>query len=454
MPKLRSLMQTLMLALVLAGMIVRPVAAQSINVLRDAETEAFFRDISKQMIVAAQLDPKSVQILLVGDPSVNAFACCGQNVFIHSGLIQITDNVDQLQGVIAHELGHVAGGHNVRSGEGTGPATSISILSLLAAGAAFALGAGSAGMAILGMGQAVAQADYLSFTRDQESRADQAGASYLLAAHLSGEGSISFFEKLANQEYRLAIPQDNSYGRTHPISSERIAALENVYKTSPYWNTPPDPVLNARFLRIKGKLIGFVEDPKRTLQVYPANNQTEEARYARAFAWQRSAYPDAALNEVDKLLGVHPNDPYYLELKGQILLEAGRNRDAITVLRKAVANAPDEPLIATLLGHALISTEAPGDFAEAKPLLKAAIARDKDNPFAWYQLGVIYDREGDSPRAALATAERFNMEGNPKGAAANARVAMAGLPRGSADWIRAQDIAMVSADDIANKKHH
>ena len=422
--------------------------------LRDAETEAFFRDISKQMIIAAQLDPKSVQILLVGDPSINAFTCCGQNVFIHSGLIQVTDNVDQLQGVIAHELGHVAGGHEVRSGEGTGPATNISVLSLIAAGAAMALGAAGPAMAILGMGTAVAQADFLSFTRDQESRADQAGAVYLQAAHLSGAGSIEFFNKLANQEYRLAIPQDNSYGRTHPISSERIAALENVYKASPYWNTPPDPVLNARFLRIKGKLIGFIEDPKRTLQIYPASSQTDEARYARAFAWQRSAYPDAALGEVGKLLAAHPNDPYYLELKGQILLEAGRIPDAIVALRKAVANAPDEPLIATLLGHALISTDAPADFAEAKPLLKAAIARDKDNPFAWYQLGVIYDREGDTPRAALATAERFNMEGNPKGAAANARVAMAGLPRGSADWIRAQDIAMVSADDIATKKHH
>lgn len=449
---LRTLLQTLVLASLLAGLIVRPVAAQSINVLRDAETETFLRDISRPMVVAAQLDPKSVQFLLVGDPNINAFVCCGQNVFIHSGLIQVTDNVDQLQGVIAHELGHVAGGHNVRSGEGTGPATNISILSLLAAGAALALGAGSAGMAILGMGTALAQADYLSFTRDQESRADQAGASYLLAAQLSGQGSIQFFEKLANQEYRLAIPQQNSYGRTHPLSSERIAALENVYRVSPYWNTPPDPVLNARFLRIKGKLIGFVEDPKRTLQIYPPSNQSEEARYARAFAWQRSAYPDAAIGEVDKLLAVHPNDPYYLELKGQILLEAGRSKEATVVLRKAVANSPGEPLIATLLGHALISTEAPADFAEAKPLLKAAIARDKDNPFAWYQLGVIYDREGDTPRAALATAERLNMENNPKGAAANARLAMAGLPRGSADWIRAQDIAMVSADQIANKK--
>ncbi|WP_243445860.1 M48 family metalloprotease [Polymorphobacter arshaanensis] len=433
-------------------LLVQPVLAQSINVLRDAETEAFFRDISKPMIVAANLDPKSVQLILVGDPSINAFVCCGQNVFIHSGLIQVTDNVNQLQGVIAHELGHIAGGHNIRSSEGTGPATSISILSLIAAGAAMALGAGEAGMAILGMGQSVAQSTYLSFNRDQESRADQAGAEYLLAAQLSGQGSLDFFGKLANQEYRLAIPQTNSYNRTHPLSSERIAALADVYAKSPYFHKGPDPAFQARFLRIKGKLIGFIEDPVRTLAMFPASDQSVQARYARAYAWQRSAYPDAALGEINKLLATAPKDPYFLELKGQILLESGRNAEAITVLRAAVANAPNEPLIATLLGHALISTEMPADMAEAKPLLKAAIARDKDNPFAWYQLGVIYDREGDTPRAALASAERYSMEGNRKGASANARVALAGLPRGSADWIRAQDIALASACEGNKKK--
>lgn len=446
------LAQRLLAASAAALLLVQPASAQSINVLRDAETEAFLRDISKPMVVAAKLDPKSVQFILVGDPSINAFVCCGQNVFVHSGLIQVTDNVNQLQGVIAHELGHVAGGHNVRSSEGSGPATSISILSLIAAGAAMAMGAGEAGMAILGMGQSVAQSTYLSFNRDQESRADQAGAEYLLAAQLSGQGSLDFFGKLANQEYRLAIPQNNSYNRTHPLSGERIAALQDVYVKSPYWRKPPDPAQQARFLRIKGKLIGFIDEPKRVLAIFPPSDQSVPAHYARAFAWQRSAYPDAALGEVDKLLEVAPKDPFFLELKGQILLESGRNREAIVALRQAVANAPDEPLIATLLGHALISTEMPADLAEAKPLLKAAIARDKDNPFAWYQLGVIYDREGDMPRAALAAAERFSMEGDRRGASANARIALAGLPRGSADWIRAQDIALASACEGNKKK--
>ncbi len=427
-------------------------AVNAQSILRDAETEAFFRQISHDLIINADLDPKSVQLILVGDPSINAFVTGGQNVFIHSGLIIAADNVNELQGVIAHELGHIAGGQNVRFNEGAGPATSISLLSLVGAAAAIALGAGEAGLALLGLGQSVAQGKFLSFSRDQESRADQAGASFMGKSGLSGKGSISFFQKLQGQEYRLAIPQNNEYARTHPLSSTRIANLEAVYRADPAWDKPIDPALQARFLRIKGKLIGFVAEPASVMRTFPETDQSVAAHYARAYAWHRSAYADAATGETDKLLKTAPNDPYFLELKGQILLESGRIDDAIPVLRRAVANDPDEPLIMTLLGHALISTETRADFAEAEPLLRRAIARDRENPFAWYQLGVIYDRKGDAPRAALAAAERYSLEGNAKGAAANARLALNGLPKGSIDWIRADDISLVAGDELGKKK--
>ena len=428
-----------------------PAAAQS--VLRDAETEALFKDVARPLIIAAGLTPASVQIVLVGDPAINAFVAGGQNIFIFSGLIENADNVNQLQGVIAHELGHIAGGHNVRFGEGANPANHISILSLVAAVALVAVGAGDAGMAALGLGQATAQSAYLSFSRDQESRADQAGATYLARAGESGRGSLEFFNKLLGQEYRLALKQDNAYNRTHPLDGERIANLGSVYKASPAWNSPSDPKLETRFQRVKAKLVGFIEEPARTFQVYPEGVKTDAARYAHAYALHKSAYPDAAVGEADALLAMAPKDPYYLELKGQILLESGKAAEALPALRAAVAAAPREPLIATLLGHALISTDSPAAFAEAKPLLRTAVVRDRENPDAWYQLGVIYDREGDTARAALATAERFDLENDPKRAAMNARIALKGLPPGTADWLRADDIAQVAQNDLVKKKH-
>jgi predicted Zn-dependent protease len=185
---------------------------------------------------------------------------------------------------------------------------------------------------------------------------------------------------------------------------------------------------------------------------YPETDQSVPAHYARAYAYHLGAYPDKALNEADALLKTAPEDPFFLELKGQILLESGRPKDAIPVLREAVKEAPDQPMISVMLGHALIASEDDKNFAEAKQVLKAAVNRDNDNPFAWLQLGMIYDREGDMARAALATAERNNLQGNPKLALASARTAMKGIPANTPDYLRAQDIAMVSEAELKKDK--
>jgi predicted Zn-dependent protease len=428
----------------------RPAAAQSI--LRDAETEALFKDMSAPIIAAAGLRPQDVEIVLINDGSINAFVAGGQIVYIHSGLIAAADNANEVQGVIAHELGHITGGHVIRIHEGIKVATGIMLLSLVLGAAAMAAGAGEAGAGIMAAGQQAAMGKFLAFSRTQESSADAAGAGYLAKAGISGKGSIGFFKKLQNQEFRYAIPQEDAYARTHPLNGERIAVLEATYKAAPGWNVPTEPALEARFQRVKAKLSGFVEDPRRTLVLYPEHKKTVPARYARAYAWHKSAYPEKALAEVESLLSDHPGDPYFLELKGQILLESGRPAEALDSLRKAVAAAPEQPLIAALLGHALISTERPGHFDEAKTVLRSAIGRDNSNPFAWYQLGIVYDREGDPGRAALATAERYNLQGEPRLALASAELALKSIPTGTSDWLRAQDIAMVSRTEVEKKK--
>jgi predicted Zn-dependent protease len=448
----RFLARLLMLLVLSFALTARPAMAQEI--LRDAESEALLRDMARPMIEAAGLSPASVQIILLHDKSINAFVAGGQIVYLHSGLIAAADNVNEVQGVVAHELGHIAGGHVLRIQEGAKVATGIMLLSLLLGAAAMAAGAGDAGAGILAAGQQAAMGKFLAFSRVQESSADQAGASFLAKSGTSGKGLISFFKKLQNQEFRLAIPQEDAYQRTHPLTGERIQILEQVVHSSPAWDTPTDPALEARFQRVKAKLVGYVEDPIRTLQIYPERDHSVPARYARAYAWHKKSYPDRALAEVDSLLGDQPHDPYFLELKGQILLESGRPREALASLREAVDRAPDQPLIASLLGHALISTEDPGNFEEAKRVLRAAIGRDNTNPFAWYQLGIVYDREGDPGRAALATAERYNLQDQPRLALANAEHALLSLPTGTPDWLRAQDIALVSRTAVEKESRH
>ncbi|WP_294045739.1 M48 family metalloprotease [Sphingomonas sp.] len=436
-------------ALILAW--AQPALAQSI--LRDAETEALFRDMSRPMILAAGLSPRNVQVVLINDDSINAFVVGGQTVYVHSGLIQAADTANQVQGVIAHELGHIADGHVVLADAGYRPAMGISLLSLVLGIAAMAAGAGDAGAGILAAGQQAAMGKALAFTRVQEATADATGAKFLREAGISGKGMIEFFKKLANEEYRYGLQNIDPYAQTHPLSNERVNTLNADLRASPAWNKPLDPELEERFKRVKAKLEGYVAPYARTLVDYPESDQSIYGHYARAYAWHKAGYPDKADAETRALIRARPDDPYFLEIRGQILLEAGHPAEAIAPLKEASELTRYDPLIVTTYGHALIATEDKANYAEAERVLKIAVNKDDDNPFAWYQLGTVYELRGNNAGAMLATAERASLTGDTRTAVSSARAAMAQLPANSPDWVRAQDIVMTGQNELDDKKH-
>ena len=443
----------LMVALALTFAAFQPVAAADEgSVLRDSETELLFKQMSKPLVEAAGLDPNSVQVVLLKDDEINAFVERGQTVYLQSGLIEAADNVDQVQGVVAHEIGHIVAGDAIRADSGMKHATGISLMSIVLAAAAIAAGAGDAGMGIMMAGQRAALGDMLAFTRAQEATADASAARFMAKAGVNGKGLLDFFGKLQSQEYRLAVYSTDSFDRSHPLSTERIQALEQKLRADPAWGKPSDPALEARFQRVKAKLIGFV-NPGKAVKKYPESDQSIPAHYARAYAYHLSGYPQKAEAEANALLAKDPHDPFFLELKGQVLLEGGKPQEAIAPLREAVERSGNMPLIAAMLGHALVSTEDSKNFTEAKQVLKTAVNRDNEDPFAWYQLGIIYDREGDTARAALATAERSNLQGRPRMALNSAETAMKGIPPGTPDYLRAQDIAMVSRAELKKNKN-
>ncbi|WP_428969677.1 M48 family metalloprotease [Sphingomonas sp. Xoc002] len=428
----------------------QPAAAQSI--LRDAETESLFADMSAPMIKAAGLSPRDVKIVLINDDSINAFVAGGQIVYVHSGLLQAADNVNEVQGVVAHELGHIADGHVILSEQAMKPAMKMQLLSMVLGLATIAMGGGAAGMGVLAAGQQAAMGQVLAFSRNQESAADAAGARYLTTAGVTGKGMLSFFKKLQNQQYRYGYTNIDPFAQTHPLSATRIQSLTADLQGSPAWNTPIDPRLQERFLRVKAKLFGYVSPPETTLSKYPDTDQSIYAHYARAYAYHKAAYPDKAEAEATALIAKDPKDPYFQEIQGQILLESGKPQEALAPLRAATMGSGQNALIATTFGHALIATEDKRNLPEAVKVLKVAVQRDEDNPFAWVQLGTAYEQMGDEPRAALATAERASMMGDTRTAIQSARYAMANLTPNTSEWIRAQDIAMTSADAAASSK--
>ncbi len=432
-----------LLALLASALVAaQPIAAQSI--LRDAETEDLLKEMVAPLVEASELEPGNVELVLINDGSINAFVAGGQAIYVHSGLINEAGTANEVQGVLAHELGHITAGHVVRFNERTKVATNISILSLLLGVGAALAGAGEGAMGIIAAGQQAALGSFLAFNRDQEASTDLAGARYLSGAGITGKGMIRFFERLRSNEIRAGYSQadEAAYARTHPLSGDRIQTLRGLLEQDAAWEAEPDPALQDRFMRVKAKLFGYLAEPRRTLAAYPPSDTSIPARYARAYAYHKDARVELALAEADALLTAEPDNPWFLELKGQVLLESGRPMDALAPLRRATELTRAHPLIAGMLGHALIATEDRSNYPEAEQVLRASVQRDRFNPFAWYQLGVVYEARGDIPRARLASAEQQVMNRLYPQALANATAAEANLPYGSPDWIRAQDVAL------------
>lgn len=417
-----------------------------VSLVRDAEIEATIRAYASPLLGAAGIGSESVQVYLVNERSLNAFVAGGQRIFVHTGLLQRAERPAQVIGVLAHEIGHIAGGHLARLEDSLGQASAIMIASmLLGAAAAVASGSGEAAMAGVLAGQQVATRNLLSFTRAQESAADQAGANFLEQTQQSARGLAEFMNILANQE-ALVVERQDPYVRTHPLSAERVSALNARVEQSRYGNKPDTPENIERFNRMQAKLMGYLDGLPATLRKYPASDTSRFARYARAFAYFRALDFAKALEQVDSLLAEFPNDQYFHELKGDILLDMGRIKDAVADHRRAYELAPNEPLLAYGFARAQIALDDPALLPEATRSLQEVTRREPENVGAWQQLAVAYGRAGDIGMASLASAERFLASGELRDAQGQAERAKRLLKEGSPGWLRAQDVIDAATD--------
>lgn len=428
------------IVILLSASVALPSRAQALSLIRDAEIEDTIRKMATPLFLAAGLNPASVSIHLVNDKSLNAFVADGQRLFIHTGLLIRAENASQVIGVIAHETGHIAGGHLSRFGKALEQGSTTALLAtVIGTAAAITTGRGDLGTAVIAGGQQVAQRTFLSFSRVQENSADQAALKFLDATKQSAKGFLEFMEVLEGQELLTANNQD-AYVRTHPLSEDRISAIRADIDRSPYSNAPTDPALEEAFERVRVKLIGYFDQPTLTLRKYPLSDTSVPARYARAFAYSKIPEVDKANAELDSLLKSVPDDPYFLELKGQVMFESGNIDAAIPPFKRAVEQKPDEPLLRTEYARILIESQRPKDLEEAVVQLKASLLLDKNSGSSWRQLGIAYGKMGDVGRSSLALAEEALLKGNESEVKFHAGRASELFARGSPEWIHAEDL--------------
>jgi predicted Zn-dependent protease len=428
-----------------------PAAAQGIQLLRDTETERLLKSYEDPIAKADGLDPAAVKIYLIDDPTVNSFVAEGQNVFIQTGMILYCKTPNELVGVIAHENGHIKGGHLSRDTTAMEKAEIPMILGMIAGIAAMAAGAGEAGMGVLMAGQQVAEAQFMQFSRVQEATADQIGVASLNATHQSPMGMLHLFERFANEEAMSAY-QMPRFALDHPASRDRVALLQALVDASPYRDVKDSPEAMHAFLMVQAKLAGYILPPKEALDRYPETDKSEPARYARAMAYFHMPNLPKALNEINGLIKDEPNNPYFYEVLGQLYVDMSKPELGIPAYQKSVDLLPDASQLRVGLAAAQIATENPALAKSALGNLKVALRYENDDAFAWYESAQAYSDLNNQPMADLSTAEQYYAVGAFPQAAKFASRAQRGLQQGSPDWVRANDIMAVAATPAARQQ--
>jgi predicted Zn-dependent protease len=421
-------------------------AQRGLPIIRDAEAEQLLRDYTTPILRTAGLAKQNIQVVIINNRSFNAFVMDGRRIFVNAGALVDSQTPNQIIGVLAHETGHIAGGHLSRLREQLAHAQTQSVIAmLLGIGAMVAAarsgqpGAGNAGMAAISAPQEAIRRTLLSYQRTQEEAADRAGVKYLAATGQSAKGMYETFKRFADQTMFTAQYSD-PYVQSHPMPSERVAALQEIARSSPLWEKKDAPDLQLRHDMVRAKLAGFLDRPDTVARRYPMSDQSLPARYARAIATYRHGDLRSAVGQIDGLIQQHPNNPYFHELKGQALLEGARPQEAIAPLRRAAQLAPQPALIQIMLGQALVGTNDKRYADEAVAMLRNALSREPEVAEGYSHLAMAYGRKGDLAQADLASAQAALYRGDMKTARELAARAKTRFAVGTPGWVKADDI--------------
>lgn len=422
-------------------------APRGLPIIRDGEIEQLLRDYTAPIFKAAGIRSSAAKVIIVGDRSFNAFVANGQKIFINAGAIMESKTPNELIGVLAHESAHIAGGHLARLRLELANATIFAVAGMLMGGAAVAasarsrnVGSNPAGAmgAILGPQEMVRRA-LLSYQRSEEQAADIAAVNYLNATGQSSKGLLATLERFQNDSLFKTASID-PYLLSHPLPRERISNLELLARKSPHWNKMDFPALQQRHDMARAKLVGFTTSSGETARRYPLSDVSLPARYARAIAAYRFGRLDDGLAQIGGLIAIQPKNPWFHELHGQVLLEAGRADQAIGPLRRAAALAPAATPVQVMLGHALLTSNNPKNVDQAIRILTRVTQREQDYAESFQYLAMAHEKKGNQTQAMIAAAQGLMIVGRFVEARTQADRVKKLVPERSSIWLKADDI--------------
>ena len=416
-----------------------PTISYGKGILRDAEIERTLKIITLPLLENTKIDQQNFKVLVINDSSMNAFVTSGQYIFIHYGLINKMETVEQLQSVIAHEIGHITGGHYIqRTSDIESARTLAGIGMILSAAAGLVSGDSNIAIGLAAGSQSASKRNFLKHSRTQEASADQAGIKLMAAANINPHAALEVLEIFKGQELLTAKRQD-PYIQTHPLNSQRISSIQKSLKTLNFKKNEKDKNIDYMYNRMRAKFKGFTEKPFRALQTTNIKKNDELNLYTRAIAYHRLPDLNLAQKVINKLLELKPNDPYYNELKAQFLLETGNPNEAIKYYNRALELEPNELLFNVGLSRALNSI---GKYKSTIKILKNIYDKDPRNGRLLRELAIAYSQNGELGWASLLTAERYALYGKFNDALLHAKRAQSILVPGTIAWLKVEDLIL------------
>ena len=411
--------------------------AQALSLISDEETEIFLQNIAAPIFKAAGLPYNRNKVFIVDDNTLNAFVSDGNYLFINTGTIVTADDAEELSGVIAHETGHITGGHIITQKIKAQEMQKVSLASMiLAGGAAAASGDGNVAMAVALGSQTSMMTNYFRYRTEQERSADESAVTFLKKTQQSPNGLYSIKKKI-NKNNEMSGVEETPYFRTHPMNQERLKFLEKAVKESPY---TPNKAYDEEFARVKAKIFAFLSEPQETFKKYPLQNTSIAAQYAQTIAFYKLLNMEQAIALIDKLIAKEPNNPFFYELKAQMHMETGNIAEAKAEYQQALKLLPSSASLQISLAQVTLETQpTKNELQKIITILNKANVM-QPSPLAWMLLSRAYGMLENQAYATYAAAEYSSAIGEYKIALKQLKIAKEFAKNNSALKLKISDL--------------
>ncbi len=409
--------------------------------ISDTETERMIGELIAPLGDAAGIPKGRLKIHIIDDDDFNAFVMGGEDVYVYTGLLKQIKTPDALQAVVAHELGHMIGGHMAQMRDRMAAEMKRTMLiQALGVGLMVAGGNPSLGAGVLGGASGVAQQSMLAFSRDEERIADNMGVDLMIRASQNPNGFIDVLKQM--HEMTGALEEKINPNRiNHPRTTERLNNVREYLDKLDY-DYIPDKTLTTRrtddYEMVRAKLVGYLDSPAQVREKYPYSDKSDAALYARAIANMQGGNLDGARMGTQTLISRTPDNPYFWELMGDIQYQFGHYDDSVNAYEKSLEMAGNAPQIQTALALVLVERNKPGDNIRAIELCKRALLAEQ-MPLTYWTLSRAYGNT-DPGRSDWAMAEYYEMINKHQDAKKYAKRAKKNLKKTEPEYIKADDI--------------